>query len=159
MTTFTVTNDNTIPAASRPYVDRLRRFLQDQDILNTLDQVQESTNVDLYFALQDALDEINVTSNVTDFTAFSEVPWSILKIGGMLNILISQGVLSARNQLTYNDSGGIQVSDLDKYGRYVNLFNTMVVKFQRSIIAWKINKNVDDAYGEIPSEYADLGEA
>lgn len=77
----------------------------------------------------------------------------------MLNILISQGVLSARNQLTYNDSGGIQVSDLDKYGRYVNLFNTMVVKFQRSIIAWKINKNVDDAYGEIPSEYADLGEA
>lgn len=71
MTTFTVTNDNTIPAASRPYVDRLRRFLQDQDILNTLDQVQESTNVDLYFALQDALDEINVTSNVTDFTAFS----------------------------------------------------------------------------------------
>lgn len=157
-TVFEVTNDETIPAADRPYVNRLRRFLQDQDVLNTLDQAQESTNVDLYFALQDALDEINVTGQVTSYTSFSHVPWSLLKLGGVLNILVSQGILSARNQLTYNDTGGIQVSDIDKYGRYVNWFNVLINKYQRGIIQWKITKNVDDAYGEIPSEYVELGE-
>jgi len=158
-TAFDITNDETIPTADRPYVNRLRRFLQDQDVLNTLDQVQESTNVDLYFALQDSLDEINVTPPITTHTAFTDVPWSILKLGGVLNILISQGILSARNQLTYNDTGGIQVSDIDKYGRYVNWFNVLIAKYQRAIISWKLTKNVDEAYGEIPSEYADLGDA
>jgi len=157
-TVFTVTDDETIPTTDRPYVNRLRRFLQDQDILNTLDQAQESTNTDLYFALQDALDEINVAGQVTTYTTFAGVPWSLLKLGGVLNVLISQGILSARNQLTYNDAGGIQVSDLDKYGRYVNWFNVLINKYQRGIIQWKITKNVDDAYGEIPSEYVDLGD-
>jgi len=157
-TAFDITNDETIPTVDRPYVNRLRRFLQDQGVLNTLDQVQESTNVDLYFALQDTLDEINVTGNVTTYSSFTDVPWSILKLGGVLNILISQGILSARNQLTYNDTGGIQVSDLDKYGRYVNWFNVLIAKYQRAVISWKLTKNVDEAYGEIPSEYVDIGE-
>lgn len=161
-TVFDVTNDETIPTADRPYVNRLRRFLQDQDVLNTLDQVQESTSVDLYFALQDTLDEINITPPVTTHTSLSDVPWSILKLGGVLNVLISQGILSARNQLTYNDTGGIQVSDMDKYGRYINWFNVLINKYLRSLQAWKITKNVDDAYGidgGIPSEYADIGDA
>lgn len=158
-TAFDVTNATTIPVEAKPYVDRLRRFLQDQAVLNTLDQVQESTNVDLYFALQDALDEINVTPPITTYSAFTGVPWSILKLGGVLNILVSQGILSARNQLTYNDQGGIQVSDIDKYGRYVNWFNVLIAKYQRAVISWKLTKNVDDAYGEIPSEYVDIGDS
>ena len=159
-TVFDVTNDETIPTADRPYVNRLRRFLQDQAVLNTLDQVQESTNVDIYFALQDSLDEINITPPVTTHSSFSDVPWSILKLGGTLNILVSQGILSARNQLTYNDTGGIQVSDIDKYGRYINWFNVLINKYLRAITSWKVTKNVEDAYGEgIPSEYGDIGEA
>ena len=157
-TVFDITNEETIPTADRPYVNRLRRFLQDQAVLNTLDQAQESTNTDLYFALQDALDEINVTGQVTTYSSFSQVPWSLLKLGGVLNILMSQGILSARIQLTFNDAGGIQVSDIDKYGRYVNWFNVLINKYQRGIIQWKITKNVDDAYGEVPSEYVDLGD-
>lgn len=158
-TAFDITNDETIPTADRPYVNRLRRFLHDTDVLNTLEQVQESQNVDLYFALQDSLDEINVTPPITTYTSFSSVPWSILKLGGTLNILVSQGILSARNQLTFNDTGGIQVSDYDKYGRYVNWFNVLINKYLRAVQSWKVTKNVEDAYGEgISSEYYDLGE-
>ena len=134
-TAFDINNDDTIPVASKPYVDRLRRFLKDTDIFNVLTQDQESTNVDLYFALQDTLDDINITGNITDYTNLSDVPWSILKIGATLNVLTSQGILSARNQLTFNDSGGIQVSDMDKYGRYINWFNVLIAKYQRELIA------------------------
>jgi hypothetical protein len=156
-TAFDVTNDETIPTADRPYVNRLRRFLQDQDVLNTLEQAQESTNVDLYFAMQDVIDEVNITPPETTYTALSEVPWVLLKLGGTLNVLVSQGILSARNQLTYNDTGGIQVSDVDKYGRYVNWFNVLINKYQRSLMSWKLTKNIEEAYGEVPSEYVYVG--
>ena len=157
-TAFDVTNDETIPVADRPYVNRLRRFLQDQDILNTLDRVQESTNVDLYFAMQDVIDEVNITPPETTYSAFTEIPWILLKLGGTLNVLVSQGILSARNQLTYNDTGGIQVSDVDKYGRYINWFNVLIAKYQRTLMSWKLTKNVEQAYDGIPSEYGELGE-
>jgi len=155
---FDITNEETIPTAEVPYVERLRRFLQDEAVLNTLDQVQESTNVDLYFALQDTLDEVNMTPPLSIYTTLNEVPWFILKLGATLNILISQGILSARNILTFNDTGGIQVSDIDKYGRYVNWFNVLIAKYQRALTSWKITKNVDGAYGGIGSEYEYLGD-
>lgn len=41
------------------YVERLREFLGDTAELNTLDEVQESTDQELHHAIQDALDEIN----------------------------------------------------------------------------------------------------
>lgn len=159
MATFDVTNDEAIPVVARPYVNRLRRYLQDTEVINVLDQVQESTNVDLYFALQDTIDEVNFIPPLTAYTQLSEVPWSILKLGAVLNILVSQGILSARNQLTYNDTGGIQITDMDKYGRYINWFNVLVNKYQRSVALWKIAGNVDDAYGGVPSEYQDIGDA
>lgn len=157
-TVFNIDNDGTIPSESRPYVLRLRRFLKDTEVFNELINSEESTNLELYEALQDALDEINFTGYNTYYTSFSEVPWNLLKIGGALNICVSQGILSARNQLTYNDSGGIQVTDFDKYGRYINWFNVLISKYTRGIAQWKISKNIDDAYGGIPSEYRDLGE-
>jgi hypothetical protein len=159
MATFDVTNSEAIPTTDRPYVNRLRRYLQDTEVLNVLDQVKESTDVDLFFALQDTVDEINVIPPITTYTLFSDIPWSILKLGATLQILVSQGILSARNQLTYNDAGGIQVSDMDKYGRYVNWFNVLINKYLRSVAAWKIGGNIDAAYGGVPSEYQDIGDA
>jgi len=157
-TVFNISDDGTIPSSDRPYIYRLRRFLNDTEVYNELTNSEESSNLALYEALQDALDEINSTGNTTYYTTFSQVPWNLLKIGAALNVLASQGILSARNQLSYNDSGGIQVTDFDKYGRYINWFNVLVSKYIRGITQWKLSKNVEDAYGGVPSEYRDLGE-
>lgn len=157
-TNFNLMVPELIPFKDQLYVDRLRRFLNDTEILNVLEQVKESNDITIYEALQDALDEINIMGHTTTFPSFSSVPWSLLKLGGTLNVLMSQGILASRNQLTFNDSGGIQVSDMDKYGRYINFFNVLIIKYQRGITQWKIIQNVDACYGGIFSEYGDFGD-
>lgn len=149
-----ITNSEIIPQNDLPYVLRLRRYLGDTEELNKLEGLEESTNVDLYFALQDSLDEINVTSVQTNYTSFNQVPWAILRLGGVLNVLTSKGILSARNTLTYQDNGGVTVQDYDKYGRYINYFNTLINKYMSSINGWKVSVNVDNCYGGVPSEFS-----
>ena len=61
--------------------------------------------------------------------------------------------MAARNTLTYSDSGGVTVQDMDKYGRYVNYFNVLIAKFQRGVTNMKVGQNVDEGYGGIHSEY------
>ena len=68
-------------------------------------------------------------------------------------MLTMKGVLSARNSLTYNDSGGISVKDNDKYGRYINYFNILLGDFRRKASSFKKGYNIDRAYGGVDSEY------
>jgi hypothetical protein len=141
--------ENEIPAGDLVIVGLLRKFLGDDATLNRLERVQENTDLELYHALLMALDQINVDfSPITTYSEFSDIPsWAMLAYGATLNVLTSKGILSARNTLTYTDSGGVTVQDYDKYGRYINYFNVLVNKFMMSVKNWKENKNIDDAYG------------
>lgn len=141
------------------YVNRLRKYLGDTVELNTLKEVQESTDSELHMALYDTLDEINFEFiPETSYTQLSEWrSWPSLRDGAILNILIMKGILSARNTLTYNDAGGIQVSDMDVYGRYLQYFNMIQAKFRQSVATIKRNQNIEDCYGGVASEYSYLG--
>lgn len=145
---LTLTEEN-IPADDLVFVNLLRKFLGDDATLNRLERVQENTNLELYHALLMALDQINSEyAPQTSYTEFTSIPsWYMLALGGTLNVLISKGILSARNTLTYNDQGGVMVQDYDKYGRYINYFNILVNKFAMSVSNWKISSNIDSAYG------------
>jgi len=147
-----------IPADWAPYVVRFRKYLGDTPELNELTEAQESTDFELFIALQDAYDEMNYSIEPIDlnYISHTEVPWSVLQLGGLLNILTMKGVLSSRNTLTYNDSGGITVKDMDKYGRYINYFNIMGSDFKRRSMAIKRAKNINSAYGGVESEYSSI---
>lgn len=137
------------------HIDRLRSFLNDSTTANILDGTQESSDEELWNALYDTLDEINYEFLPhTKWTIESIPSWNILKNGATLQVLTSKGILSARNTLTYNDSGGVTVQDMDKYGRYVNYFNVLINKYRAGVQSMKIGKNIEDAYGGVESEYA-----
>lgn len=149
-----------VPASATPYVKRLRRFLNDRAELNILEKVQESTDLELYEALQDALDTINYTflPSIT-YSSFSAFPsWLVLQYGATMQVLLSKGILSARNTLTYSDSGGVTVQDFDKYGRYINFYNMLANQFQRGFMAIKTTQNAESCYGGVDSEYATLND-
>jgi len=136
------------------YVDRLRNYLGDFITSNKLDGVQESTDEDIHDAMLDTLDEINFEYLPTSTYTFQTCPsFNLLKLGTVLQILTSKGILSARNTLTFSDAGGVTVQDMDKYGRYINYFNVLIAKYQRGVQNMKVGQNVDDAYGEVHSEY------
>ena len=143
-----------ISAEHQEKVDRLRRFLGDDAELNKLLGVEESTDNFLYEALLDAIDEINIFGGITTSWTLDTVPsWVVVKIGATLQVLTGKGILSARNTLTYNDTGGVTVQDMDTYGRYINYFNILIAKYQQSLRDIKRSYNIDQAYGGVSSEY------
>lgn len=146
---------NNIPFEDQLYVDRLRTFLGDTAELNVLDELKECSDLELHHSIQDTIDEINYEYlPATQYTKISEVPsWNIVKLGATLQILTSKGILSSRNTLTYQDSGGVTVQDMDKYGRYINYYNVLINRYVRGVTNMKLGKNVEDAYGGVDSEY------
>ncbi len=154
---------NLIPFSEGLWVNRLRTFMRDTAELNVLDGAQESTDVQLHHAILDALDEINyqiepVLSTMYTMSSLTSnaFPWGILRMGAALNVLVSAGILNARNTLTYNDAGGITIRDMDKHGRYVNYYNVLVNKYMRGAMAFKRSQNITNCYGGNASEYGDL---
>ncbi|MCF1193625.1 hypothetical protein LRR18_18725, partial [Mangrovimonas sp. AS39] len=92
------------------------------------------TDDELLDYVQDTLNNINLNYEPkTNFTLADIVtepgvdagrlPWSLVKLGATLQLLEIKGIISARNTLTYSDAGGVNVSEMDKWGRYLNYFN------------------------------------
>jgi|GEM_PF-5822538 len=145
----------TVPEAEKPIVDLFRSQLNDTAELNTLDEIQESSDIELYRALLMTVNELN--NNLVyepNFTELKDVTnINLLFLGATLKVLTSKGILSARNTLTYQDAGGVTVQDYDKYGRYINYFNILVSSYYRDINFLNVKSNIDACYGEVNSEY------
>lgn len=148
---------SSVPSAMQGRVDRLRKFLNDTEATNILTDVEESTDLELYYALQDVLTQLNyeVEPSSLTFPSIKNLPWNLLRDGGVLNVLLSKGIVSARNVLSYNDSGGITVKDQDKYGRYTVFYNMLVNRYRLAAQNFKRSKNIDLSYGGSHSEYDD----
>ncbi len=135
----------------------LRVTLSDYQNMNYLDGLQETSDDELIMYLQDTLMEINQEAEPITFWDLPQVvanlgdsgfiTFNTLKLGATLKYLSYKGILNARNFLTYSDSGGIQVSNMDKWGRYLNFYNTLVAKYTNAVRAQKLRINIASAYG------------
>lgn len=145
-----------VPTDHQKYVERLRSYLNDTEELNDLLGKEESTDIELYNNLIDTWEQINYEFDPTDLhiNEITKIPWVILRQGAVLQVLGSKGILSSRNMLTYNDSGGITVKDTDTYGRYMALFNMLVNHYRRAVTGFKRNINMNGGYGGVDSEYS-----
>lgn len=141
--------------------EKLREFLKDKAEYNTLDGQADTTDEDLVEYIKDTLNDINLTFEPKSRWTIADVvyepgedgsiPWSTVKIGATLQYLTAIGILSARNTLTYSDAGGVQVSDMDKWGRYINYYNVLVNKYVQGVTKIKTRLNVTAAYGQVVS--------
>lgn len=147
-----------VPTDDEDFVKRTRVFIQDTAEKNDLEGVEESSDIEIYYALQNTLDELSYEFGPHDmiFDTFKQVPLNILQTGAMLNLLVSKGLVSARNTLTYNDQGGITVQDNDKYGRYTVFYNMVINRYRNAAQGWKRSKNINGCYGGVHSEYLNL---
>ncbi len=146
-----------VPEAYVLKVEKLRDFLRDRPELNKLLEEKESSDMDLYQALLDGIDYINFEVGYeTSYTLDTFPSWKIIRDAAVLEILVSAGIGSARNTLTFNDNGGVMSQDLDVYGRYMAYYNQLVAKLQTSISSIKMAKNIENGYGGSPSAYSDL---
>jgi hypothetical protein len=139
--------------------NRIRNFNGDKEELNVLVQAQETTDEEMNDYIYKAIDYFNGHGgNATEYTLSDYPNKGNLIDGTVIQILMGKGILSARNMLTYQDSGGVTVQDFDVYGRYINLFNVFVNKYVQQVSSIKTSLNIDGAYGSIssPMSYLDV---
>lgn len=131
---------------------KLRTFISDNPQLNVLDKDYECTYDELVDYIKDALIEINMDFAPTTVWTMErvvqepgedgDISWSIVKLGAVLQYLTAKGILSARNTLTFSDAGGAQVSDMDRWGRYINYYNVLISKYTNGVQVAKRSWNV-----------------
>jgi hypothetical protein len=142
----------------------LRQYIGDYPQLNTLDNEFETTDDELVDYVKDALVEINLEYEPRTYFKLSDIvvepedegnlPWSAVRLGAILKYLVAKGILNARNYLTYSDAGGIQVTDRDRWGRYINFFNVLINKYAAAVKAVKLRQNIQDSYGGFSSPFS-----
>lgn len=135
----------------------LRLFLLDTPQTNRLLLKEESNDELLTFAIEMAIDDWNITNPMIpyiDIGSFGSL--YLLMHGATIQILKSQGLLQARNQLNYN-AGGSSFSRHDKSSMYqswmINFANEYEVK-KRNV---KIQLNINRGWGGVNSEYDRIG--
>lgn len=136
--------------------NKLRDYIKDKPDLNKLLEDQENTDTYLEMCIEDALEEINEEYMPETSWTLNDVPWSLIKKGSILQVLIGAGIGSARNTFSYSDGSSINVNDNDQWGRYINLYNVLISKYERSVQRYKKRKNIDGCYGGVASQYNNL---
>jgi len=141
----------------RNFAAMVRLFMRDYPELNRLIEGKETNERMMVFAVLDALDDFNQTPPLLGEFPIRSVPGSLLKLGAVVHILMSVGLLQARNHIDVSD-GGIQVGVSNKsplLQSWLQLFlNQWEQKKQHLKVAW----NIENAYGYgVASEYSNLG--
>lgn len=137
----------------------LRLFLQDTPELNRLIRKRESEADLIDFAIEMAISDWNATTPMLHPVSITNFPsLYMLMMGASIQILVSQGILQARNELQYN-AGGSSFLRSNKSNYYmqwaINLQNQYELK-KRNI---KIQQNVSRGWGGVASEYDRIGYA
>ena len=146
----------------------LRRYLNDTPQLNELDEDFESTDDELEDYIKDCLNDINLNSDPITRFMLSDIitepgedsptgmpiPWSTVKMGAVIQLLTAKGIHSARNMLTFSDAGGVQITNHDKWGRYINYYNVLIPKYEKAVAQLKIRANINQGFGGVSSPFS-----
>lgn len=144
-------------------MERARRyltlFLRDTPELNRLIRKAESNLEMQTFAIEMAISDWNSTSPFIDRVDINNYPsLYLLMHGAVIQILKSQGLYQARNELQYQ-AGNSSFMRFNKSNYYmqwsINLSNDYEVK-KRNM---KIAKNIIGGWGGVASEYDRIGYA
>jgi hypothetical protein len=135
----------------------LRLFLRDTPELNRLTRKEESDDEMLQFALDMAIDDWNTTTPVIGNYSIENFPSLYLLLhAAAIQILKSQGIYQARNQLQYN-SGGSSFVRSDKTQIYMAWMTNFSNEYELKKRNLKLQQNINRGWGGVASEYDRIG--
>ena len=135
----------------------LRLFLRDTPELNRLIRKNESEDDMLEFGIEMAISDWNSTPPFIDSTNILNYPsLFMLMHGAAIQILTSQGLYQARNELNYN-AGGSSFTRFNKSSYYMQWMLNLDNKYQVNKRNMKVHFNVSRGWGGVASEYDRIG--
>lgn len=137
----------------------LRLFLRDTPELNRLILDYESDEELLTFAIEMAISDWNSTTPVLGSTNIGNYPsLYLLMHGSVIQILKTQGLYQARNELNYS-AGGSSFIRSNKSNYYLTWMTTFANEYAIKVRNLKIQRNVARGWGGAHSEYDRIGYA
>jgi len=137
----------------------LRLFMRDTPQLNRLTRKEESDDTLLEFAIEMCISDWNTSPPLIGAVNICNFPSLFLLMhGAAIQILSTQGLLQARNQLQYN-AGGSSFMRSDKTNIYFQWMTAFDNKYQLQKRNVKISQNIEGGWGGVDSEYMRIGYA
>lgn len=134
-------------------VERIRNFIRDHEELNRLTLGKENSDSDILEAIEDVINDFNNTPpfyNIFNLTNLP--PLNIVKLGAVVYLLKSVGLLNTRNGIQYSD-GGVNVN-MDKTPAIQAWIQMIQNEYEEKKAKYKIAANIENAWGVgVSSEY------
>ena len=150
------------PRKIEAYVEELRGTIMDSPDLNhiLLDR-DDGENLDfndgeLERALKQGLAKINSFPPLTnyDFKTFpSEQHYTLVIDQALIRLLMMKGILRTRNEMPYQDNGGISVDMRGKSQQYISIAQMLMQTSMQELQTFKYAMSVEQAWGGIRSPY------
>lgn len=137
----------------------LRLFMRDTAQLNRLIRKEESDDEMLTFAIEMCISDWNSTTPLIGNTNIGNFPSLFLLMhGAAIQLLKSQGLLQARNELNYS-AGGSSFVRSNKTNYYMMWMTNFANEYEMKKRNIKIFQNVTRGWGGAHSEYDRIGYA
>ena len=135
----------------------LRLFLRDTPELNRLIRKEESDDEMLLFALDMCVDDWNTSAPCIGNTNIGNFPsLYLLMHGAAIQVLKSQGLQQARNELNYQ-TGGSSFVRSNKTNYYQSWMTNFSAEYELKKRNLKMFKNIQGGWGGVNSEYERIG--
>lgn len=141
------------------YRNALRVFIRDHSDINRLLKFEEENpNENLLLYIDLAFGFLNVIPPLIRSFTFANFPMPVLIIHqAAIEALISNGILHARNDLTYNNGGiTVKISDKERYLPILDWLTRLTDKQIEVFKQIKVSINIDAGWGGVSSPYASL---
>lgn len=140
-------------------VKYLRLFMMDTPELNRLILKYESNDEMLRFAIEMAISDWNTTSPLIGSKTIGNYPsLYLLMHGAAIQLLKSQGLRQARNELNYS-AGGSSFVRSNKSNYYMSWMVNFANEYETKKRNIKIQQNIERGWGGVNSEYDWIGYA
>ena len=145
-----------IPQKVLSLIATVRTRMRDFPELNRLIEGHETSDREIALAMMEAIDDFNTTPPLIESYGIENFPSvSLLIRGTIINVIESVGLLQTRNQMTYSDGQGVQVSISDKTPMLMNWLNLFINQYEQKKLRLKKALNLKGALNGsgVSSEY------
>lgn len=135
--------------------EEVREHIADKVENNYLLDGVEFTNTRIDIAMQIAIDKFNLLPPVGSVNSYTFPNKSLLMYGTLAALFEGQAALMARNTMSYSD-GGISIPVEERMGLYQQLAVMYGQAFDSMSRGLKIQRNIEDGWGGVSSDYANF---
>lgn len=135
--------------------EEVREHISDKVESNHLLDGEEFSNTRIDLAMTLAIDRFNMIPPISSANIYMFPSKQILLYGTLALLFEGQSALLARNTMSYSD-GGITIPVEERMALYQSLAAMYGQAFQESARGLKIQRNIEDGWGGVSSDYANF---